>query len=260
MPAAEFWSLCSILAAGIVLPPGLNVVLLLVGGWLILGARSRSARVAGASCIALSGTLLYVLSAGVTANRVIALVQSAGPPALTEVDIEVLMRKKPHAVVVLTGGISRWAPEHPGHMAPTDASWIRLLYAEDLALRLEVPLVISGKGPISGVDEASVIAGFSRRLRSTNILVESTSTNTSSAGPALRRTYPHLRNIVLVSDVAHLVRAAPLFARAGLHVTPAPTRFVDVGEHIPRSFIPSARKLAEAHAALHAALGYIVDR
>ncbi len=55
----------------------------------------------------------------------------------------------------------------------------------------------------------------------------------------------------------HLLRAVPLFAQAGFDVVPAPTRFADVRLRTPGSFVPSAQKLAETRAALHAVLGYL---
>lgn len=165
---------------------------------------------------------------------------------------------KPNAIVLLTGGVVTFTPEYEDAHRPSDASWVRLLYAEDLALRIGVPLLISGKGPIYGRDEAATIARFAKRLPKSQVSLENASTNTREAAQAIRLLYPQDGQVVLVSDAVHLLRATPIFERAGLNVIAAPTRFSDVRLATPTSWIPSARKLAETREALHAALGYLL--
>ncbi len=115
-------------------------------------------------------------------------------------------------------------------------------------------------GPIDGLNEAETIARFAWRTPAARILLERVSTNTRESAKEIRKAYPNIRRVVLVSDAVHSLCAVPLFAQAGFDVVPAPTRFADVKLRTPGSFVPSAHKLAETRAALHAALGYLIGQ
>lgn len=254
----ETWSLIRNVGVGFILPPGLNIALMLLAfGLLVLPSR-RALRRLGAGCLFLSVMLLYAFSAPIAANRMIDAVQSRAPAALTNAKIAELAAHKPDAVVLLTGGVVTNAPEYEGPHRPSDASWVRLLYAEDLALRIGVALLISGKGPIDRRNEAETTERYVWRLPKSRVLVESISTNTREAAKAIRIAHPSYRRVILVSDALHLLRGTPVFVAAGFDVIPAPTRFVEVELRTPASFIPSAAKLAESRAALHAGIGYLI--
>ncbi len=260
MHSVDFWSLVRNLGVGLVLPPGINVVLILLAFALLVWPARRALRRLGAACLLLSAALLYGFSAPIAANWLIDQVQSRAPAALTSAHIAAMASNKPDAVVLLTGGVATHAPEYEGIPRPSDASWVRLAYAENLALRLELPLLISGAGPIDGLNEAETIARFAWRTPAARILLERVSINTRESAKEIRKAYPSIRRIVLVSDAVHLLRAVPLFAQAGFDVVPAPTRFADVRLRTPGSFVPSPHKLVETRAALHAALGYLTGQ
>jgi uncharacterized SAM-binding protein YcdF (DUF218 family) len=65
-------------------------------------------------------------------------------------------------------------------------------------------------------------------------------------------------SIVLVTSSSHMMRAKWSFERAGFHVLPAPTGFIDTEPPTARSFLPNAHSLQLSSDVIHEWLGYWV--
>jgi len=290
------WQLASLLrhaVSSLVLPPGLFFSLFALGYAIWLVSRFRHRGRPSARAIALSRSLwvISLLLAWALSTRLIAgpwvrwVEGLAAKPLAASALQGTPIPGKPQAVVVLTAGLHRAMPEWPDGLVPQAPFLRRLIYAERLAKAQGLPLVIAGKGPIQGLDEA----GFARRFlleaqapvvgrgqggpghressqaRGANIIAESISTNTEEAATALQAMIAKgdvqpLQSIVLVTSATHMLRAAPIFSQAGFTVIAAPTAYQSSALSSPLDSFPSAVQLASSSEAMHALLGELWRR
>lgn len=124
------------------------------------------------------------------------------------------------AIVVLADYVSEWG-------ALSDASAARAHYAINLYQGGLAPLLVfSGGGSDGGPTEAGVHAALarSRGIPAEAILMETGShTTRDEARREWALLHPRgVRKILLVTHSLHMLRARPVFARAGFEVHPAP--------------------------------------
>lgn len=247
----------------LLLPPGQNLVLYGLLGVVWMWCRGGRLRQWCGWGLVLNTLVLYALSAPWLAVGLVRWVEGLAPPPLPAVYLERKVLPADgdwHAVVVLTGGVRLQTPEYGNRPLPNDASAQRLHYAERLAQAQGLPLLIAGGGPFvagGGVSEAAVLAQAVTRLPADRVWQEGVSVNTEAAPIEIQKRHPQVRQVLLVSDTTHLVRAVPLFERQGFVVLGAPTRYANVDADTAFAALPTAATLAESRRALHALWGWL---
>jgi uncharacterized SAM-binding protein YcdF (DUF218 family) len=151
-----------------------------------------------------------------------------------------LARAGADAIVVLSGGYERYAPEYGGRTI--DALTLqRLRYAAHLARRLNLPVLVSGGLPdhapvsLAAMMKVALEQDFGVPVRWTEDRSATTYENAMFSAPLLKA--DGVGTIILVTHAAHMARSARAFTDAGLKVIPAPTVFspgrsIDMSSHL----------------------------
>jgi uncharacterized SAM-binding protein YcdF (DUF218 family) len=239
------WSFKEILVA-LLLPPGNGLFLICVAG---LFRRRRWAF----GLAALGTALLTLQSLPPVAGLLMAPLESRAGPVLQDAD-------GAQAIVVLSGGLDREAPEYGGDTAG-ERTLLRLRYGAVLAHRFGLPVLVSGGRPDNATrTEAAVMADilereFAVRVRWQESQSRTTAENATMSAKILRDAGVH--RIVLVTQAFHIPRAVRLFRAAGLEVKPAPTQFksADRSPFTPLDLLPRISALHNSYYALHEWLG-----
>ena len=167
------------------------------------------------------------------------------------------------AIVVLGGGLHQDAPEYGSGPTLHARTLGRLRYAAHLARLSSLPVLASGGPPRADAPaEAELMrAVLQGELGIGPVLVETRSRDTwenalYSAAPLREH---GIETVLLVSNAAHLPRAAAAFTAQGLRVIAAPTLFFN--ERLqpldPQSWLPSVTAIADIHYAAHEWLGHV---
>ncbi|MCC7411320.1 MAG: YdcF family protein [Gammaproteobacteria bacterium] len=251
MSAFDLEPLLNYLFKALLLPPGLNAVVVAAG----LLALRRGWR--GAAAIATFGTLLlWTVALPVTARALAAAVE--GAPAAVAPGAAASAQ----AIVVLGGGRVRDAPEYGGDTV-SSTTLQRLRYAALLYRRWPRPVLVSG-GVIFGaaVAEATLMRGVLEREFATPVAwtetgSRNTAENARESAAILRAA--RIDRIVLVTHAAHMLRAQRAFAAQGLTVIPAATGYLSVDRpfHPLLDWLPDASALQASRDALHELLGLV---
>lgn len=237
----------------VVLPPGINVVLGLLGFWWL-----RRRRHLGLSCLVLSVLSLWLLSLPAVSQGL-----AAGLETVAALDRAGLDRRAgPEAIVVLGGGRYLRAPEYGGTDRLLPAPLERLIYAGDLHRRTGLPILVSG-GVVAGggSPEAELMAEV--LLESFQVRpawLESRSRNTAENARYSRVLLAEegIDHVVLVTHALHMPRARAAFRQAGFTVTPAPMGFRGAGGGTSLlRWLPDAGALALSRDVLHELLGMV---
>ncbi len=230
----------------LLLPPANGLVLLAVAG---LWCRRR-----WAFAVAALGTALLVLqSLPPVAGLLLASLETRAGPVLQDAD-------GARAIVVLSGGLNRAAPEYGGDTAG-ERTLLRLRYGAVLARRFGLPVLVAGGPPDAATrSEAAVMAEILERefgvaVRWQESESRNTAENASGSAAILREA--GIRRVVLVTEAFHMPRAVRLFRAAGLEVVPAPTQFKTAGRpsFSALDLLPQSQALRNSYYALHEWLG-----
>ncbi len=170
------------------------------------------------------------------------------------------------AVVVLGGAIS--PAQLPRVYADLNSSGDRVLFAARLyrARRSGTVLVSGGVIPWTGhtTSEAEAMKSLLVEwgVHESAIGTEVKSRNTAENAAGIRRLYPNLRKILLVTSAMHMPRAEAVFGRAGFEVIPAPTDFQVLSDRPFTAFelLPDAHALALTSDAIKEYLGMLYYR
>jgi len=230
----------------LLLPPANGLLLLLVA------ALFRRRRWAFGVALA-GGALLFLQSLPIVAGYLIAPLEARAGGVFVSA-------QGAQAIVVLTSGLRRDAPEYGGDTL-NERSLVRLRYGVTLARRLELPVLISGGVPHKASRaEADVMVAIAEKefrapVRWQENRSRDTADNASMSAQILKPA--GIRRIVLVTQAFHMPRARQLFEAAGLEVVPAPTDFKgpNGGQLAVFDFLPQARALQTSYYALHEWLG-----
>lgn len=230
----------------LLLPPAINVLLILVG--LALGAR----RLSGGLLVTLGLVSLLAFSTPLVSH---ALRQGLEPAALAGPS----QLRNAQAIVILGGGRDYASPEFGWGDAPANASWRRLAYGAYLHRGTRLPILVSG-GRVHDEHsaEASLMAAALRDVF--DVPVRWMEGRSQSTAENARHTAEMLGgegigHIALVSQAWHLPRAKAEFERVGLTVTAAPTEFASAPPPGVHAVIPRAYHLHQSTRALHEWLG-----
>lgn len=243
-----------VLAAAIkaaVLPPGLNLLLLIVGLLLLPWRRRLSVLV-----ITFSILLLYVLSTTIAAKPLARVLEGRAPalnPELAAGD----------AGAIVVPGCDRYsaAPEFGRRDEVSACTLVRLRYAADLHAHTNVPLLLSGGSPFGEqIPEARLMDRVLReRFGTAAEWLETESRNTAENAELSARMLKlaGVKRIYLVTHALHMERARRSFGRHGLEVIPAPTYFLSTPDDRPQSlqFLPSAGALMISNQTIYELLG-----
>ncbi|MBI5328025.1 MAG: YdcF family protein [Deltaproteobacteria bacterium] len=229
----------------LLLPPAI-LLLIISFGFLIIRRQPRIGR-----CFILTGFFLfYLLSIRLVSDFLILPLESTFPPFKGPLSIN-----SASAVVILGGGVTdlSWLGVSP---QPSRASLSRLIYG--LTLYRQIPgstLVISGgSGDFEkqNISEADAMKEWAIALgvEAKNIIVEKNSRNTSENATEVKRIIKDKKPI-LVTSAYHMKRAAAMFKKTGMDVTPAPTDYINERKGVSfYSFIPQTRHLLTSTMAL----------
>jgi len=230
------------------LPPGDLLVLIVIGIVLIVRGRRR----AGVTAIAAAVVALYLLSTPSVGSMLLRTIEA---PAAED---QALATSGAQAIVVLSAGFVRYAPEYGG---PTvdQATLQRLRYGAHLARRLNLPLLVSGGSPdraplpLAQMMKATLESDFGVEVRWTEDRSNDTYENAAFSAAILKAAGVH--SIILVTHAAHMPRAARLFAAQGLVVTPAPTVFATPFAERRPDFLPRLSGLQDSYYAVYEIFG-----
>jgi uncharacterized SAM-binding protein YcdF (DUF218 family) len=242
----KVWSL-------IVIPPGIIIVIGLLGLFLIIWRRWL-----GGILIALSLISLFVFSVPLVGKRLLAQLEA---PFQAQVLAPDKLPANMQAIVVLGGGRDEAAPEYGGDTV-SNQTLERLRYAARLAHLTGLPIMVSG-GSVFGED-VSEAALMQRALEQDfgvrSKWIEESSRNTFENAQQAKRIFSEagIRRIYLVTHAWHMPRAQWTFVDAGLDVVPAPIGFTVLGKGdlSPLGYLPSASGLNASALALRERLGF----
>lgn len=235
-----------------ILPPGINILLLIVG-WL-LWQRSRFFAMAA---IGLSVMTLYAFSMPWMANRLMGSLQPYS--SLQQNQLSDIPPNS--AIVILAGGRNEKAEEYGGIDTVSTYTLERLRYGAYLSRKTQLPILLTG-GTVFGeaTPEAVLmnqvlIEDFSVTPKWLETDSHTTAENAINSAKILKAN--HIDHIYLVTHAWHLPRAVAEFQKQGLNVTPAPLGFVTDSElrRGPLPFLPSSSALHLSKLALHEQLG-----
>jgi uncharacterized SAM-binding protein YcdF (DUF218 family) len=233
----------------LIVPPASGLILLL--GGILLWHRRTGRLVAGAGLV-----WLYVAAMPVFAGWLLAGLER--PYAMTPT-----VPADAQAIVILAGGRYGHAEEYGGETVNA-FSLERLRYGAILHRDTGLPLLVTG-GRVQGdepASEARVIADVLEQEMGVSVRwLEEESRNTYENARLSARMLREegIDHALLVSHALHMPRATWSFDRAGLKVTPFPTRRIsgDGGPYGYRDFLPHSRAMWQTAFAMHEYLGLV---
>jgi uncharacterized SAM-binding protein YcdF (DUF218 family) len=238
--------------AALVLPPGSSALLALAG----LVVMYRRVRV-GVALIAIATLSLLLMSMPAVA---MALLRTLEPPPI---DLATARSGKPQAIVILSGGRSRGSPEWGGETV-NHYTMQRLRFGAVLARELALPVLVTGGTPGTGDrPEAALMRDVLIGELHTGVRwVEDASLTTRENArlSALMLLPADVSRIVLVTDAAHMPRAAANFTDHGFAVTPAPTGFLGQIPFAGNHLLPGVEGLRRSNIALREWMAIARDR
>lgn len=230
----------------LLLPPGL-LILMLLAGVAIMTSRPRLARI----LVATAALGLYVLSTPLAANYLTSIVQDGIAPFRGPGDAQ--------AIVILSAGSEREAPEFGG-VARVDALTLeRLRYGALIHRETDLPVFVSGGQTEDALHTHAQLMARSL-LRDFGVevfLSEDISYNTmgNAEESAKRLTAEGISNVILVTHAWHMKRAQHAFQTAGLEVVAAPTSYELLGPFKFFAIFPQSKSLHQSYYAIHEIVG-----
>ncbi|MBW6391357.1 YdcF family protein [Billgrantia antri] len=230
----------------LLLPPALNVWLVLLGLWL------SPKRFLGALLIVVGLLGLLLLATPMASHTLRQGLEPYATPTHSQLE-------SAEAIVILGGGRDYDAPEFGWGDAPANPTWRRLAYGVHLHRQTELPLLVSG-GRRHGEQaaEASLMTAALRDVFDVPVRwreEESRNTAENARFSAERLRADGIERIALVSQAWHLPRAVAEFEAQGLEVIPAPTEFASPPPAGLAAWLPRAYHLNQSTRALNEWLG-----
>ncbi|MBI3245074.1 MAG: YdcF family protein [Deltaproteobacteria bacterium] len=237
------------LVSAFLLPP-LDILVLLFGGVVLLKRHPRLGRaiILGA-CV-----VLYAASTPVIVSAVRRQFEKISPLSPTS------PLPPADAIVVLSGGLYRNAPEYGGDTI-SGRVLERLRYTARLYRLTGKPVLVSGGSWRTGVrPEAHAIKesleqDFHVPVQWLEDQSRNTGENAKLSAAILHR--EGIRKIYLVTHALHMPRAREAFERAGFQVTPAPTIFATQERLSVLHFLPHSSTLETSTILLHEWIGRV---
>ena len=236
-------------------PPGIFVVLLVCALWLL-----KRNIVATRRLIVTTAASIYLLSTPIVSELLITPLESYPPLDMIEE-----FHNTPQAIVILTAGRNRNAPEYGNFDVSGDKAFGRIRYGAKLHRITSLPVLVTGG---LGDEHQEPLAEIMARDLKNHYQVKTKWLETKSSNTAenARFSYDILRKegisrIYLVTHASHLTRAVPIFEHQGFDVTPAPTQFMGFSNNQPGfefdRLIPNSHALIDSYFALHEYVGVL---
>ena len=231
----------------IVADPIVLVLLLLLGGLWLTTFRRRL----GYALLICGVVALYLLANPLVSARLLRLAEipwDVSPAA-----------QSPQAIVILSAGIHRGAPEYEGDTV--DALTLeRIRYGARLQRRTGLPILVTGglfrhaAHPVAELMRRALVEDFGVPVRWVEPHALTTYENAEQAAAMLRA--EGINTIYLVTHAVHMVRSREAFEQAGLTVVPAATMFTSINPAASlRDLVPRTTTLARSWYALHELVG-----
>lgn len=236
------------------LPPAINI-LLLVAAAVLWRLRRRIAM----GLLALgAGSLLLLAMPSVK----VLLYQGLERYAPVDLTASMTQESPPRAIVVLSGGLIKDAPEY-GRSVAGSSSIKRILYAAELHHQSGLPVLLTGGVPGDAeMSEAEAMAHILARFNIWPRWLERASQNTweNAQFSARLLQQSNIQKVVLVTEAWHMPRAVYSFQRHGIDVIAASTGYRSVPVDWSYGLIPNAGTLAQSAEAVREYLGMVVYR
>lgn len=233
------------------LPPGLNLILALLGLFI---CRYRLAT--GKILISISLLSLWLLSTPLVAKVLIDSLQNR----YAALKIEQLSYDPNAAIVVLEAGINLHTPEY-GEPIVTANTLTRIHYAAFLHKKTNAPILVSGNDPTHpDINQTDYMAkALYDYFKISARFKEDNGYNTAQEGILSTKILKNagFNKIYLVTHAYHMPRSVYAFQHKGLEIIPAPTNF-QVSHHplgLFSNFLPSIGALDLSTMALHEYVG-----
>ncbi len=230
----------------LVLPP-VNLVLVILTGWVVLRRRPRLGR----WLVGVGSLLLLVLAMPVVAGVLLASLEQ-GLPTTPPPD------QPPGAIVILGAEVAHTAGEPPGaEVGPLTLE--RLRAGAALHRKTGLPILVTGGvtgqklPPVGKLMAQSLERDFQVPVRWSEIRSSDTWENAQDSAAILRTA--GISSVYVVTHAWHERRAMMAFARAGLTATVAPIRFDPYPTPVPDDFRPRVSGWQVSFYALHEWIG-----
>ena len=236
----------------LILPPTLNLVLLILG--LLLGLRQRTL---GRILVWFSVSTLFLLSVPWVKEQIYLPLENRPPVRIADIKA---LDPAHTAMVVLGGGLREYVPEF-STPAAGDSSVRRLLYAHHLLQQVKLPVLISGGHPRdTRVTVASRMGELLQQLGDNPRWLEEASRTTweNAVDSAAWLKRNDIQTVVLVTDAWHMRRSVQSFVAQGLNVVAAPTGYRSTTPDGVLAWLPEAKSFHESVTAIHEWLGLLM--
>ncbi|PIP81138.1 MAG: hypothetical protein COW84_01425 [Gammaproteobacteria bacterium CG22_combo_CG10-13_8_21_14_all_40_8] len=225
----------------LLLPPGINLILMLIG--LLI---HHWWKWPGRIILAVSLIFLYLISLPILGNRQLFLLQNQAQ----FIEPEQSFPSETTIVVVLSSFKSHLSPEYQDENAPSPATLQKLRYANYLAKHLQLPLLLSGGLSENTTTPEAVLMNqiMIEEYQQPVAYLESQSENLAQQADLVSRILKehHISTMVLITQSWQMRRAVRLFSQTGMVVYPAGVGFVQQHPKYPHfltPYLPSAQGL-----------------
>lgn len=237
------------------LPPGINIFLMLMGFFL-----RYYWRYLGRICSLLGFLSLWLLSMPIVAYNLVDILQRQYPLLP-----QVITHSPTNAAIVVLGGGDTIEAEYSYKPTVSDFTMRRLKYAVHIHQQTQLPIIVSG-GKTNGAQHA-VAELMANVLQDTYHLQaaykedKSLTTADESKYIAALLEQQQIKEIYLVTNAWHMPRSVYAFRCAGVNVIPAPMGYYLYGPgYSALSFLPSKEALYASAIALHEFIGIVSYR
>lgn len=238
------------LIKGLALPPANLLVVIIIGLWLARRRRRLGLALVTAACVT-----LYLLSTGLVANRLLALLESG-------IETPAANAAPPQAIAILSAGYLDLTPQ--GSAVDIDAMTLdRLRFGARLHRETGLPILVTGGGPD---EERPPMATLMQQSLERDFCVaanwvesRSLTTQENAAFSARILSPLDIRSVYVVTQGWHLPRALAAFRAAGFTAWPAAAGYTNLHDGAIKTDIlmPSAKSLHRSFYAFHEWLGLI---
>jgi len=254
-----FDSTASYLIAALLLPPGVNLLLLAIGFTAL-----RKFRRTSASLIFFGGVSLLALSMPLVSESLARFIETEDPltaARLKQLQVSYTATEIDTAIVVLSAGRQSLAPEH-GEIDTVNAATLeRLNYARRLVEKTGLPVLLTG-GSLHHDATSEAVLMNRTMLTSFGVAprwIESAGGDTmeSAQYSSAILKQNQIRRVLLVTHAWNSVRAKLAFEKQGLEVISAPIAFTrsNVRTHGVAKYLPRAQALFQSSLAFQEMLG-----
>ena len=248
MTLQPLFTLMNAIPRELILPPA-NLFLLIAIGLVLWRRWPRAGRMVAGTALA----ALALLSSTAGARLFVEPLERMTAP------LRAPERAGAQAIVVLTSGRLRRAPEYGDRDIPDYVALARMRYAAHLQRRTGLPVLVSGGLAKDG--DASLADGMALALREDFgvpvkwIEARSRDTGENAAFSAALLRADGVKRILLVTDAMHMPRSRAAFERAGFDVVSAPTIFFSNQPQTLGAWMPSAEGLRRSRYAIYELIG-----